>query len=430
MRWRELIRTALLGVSSNPLRSALTALGVIIGVASVIATLALGNGAKVAVEEQFQSLGSDEIMVSAKMEMREGEVKPVGKILSYEDGLKMAGELPGVDRVDMEVSGTQKVRYGRASDSMAISGTTATGLDALAVKGELQPIGHDSKKPLKPEDFIDRGRFFTPAEVLGNARVCVIGAETARTLFSGDDPIGQTVMVGRQRMVVIGVLKRLEYTDPSKQGFGKPNDTLVIPISTAIRQLYEDEPSVDMTVHVADAKKMDEMRASAVKFLRKRHDLERDATGKWKDDFSITTREQILGAQQEAARMFSLLLAGMAAVALVVGGIGIMNVMLVSVSERTREIGVRLAIGARSRDIVRQFLLEAALIGVVGGVLGTAVGLLAVPAVATLFDRPAALDPRSIPLALFVALATGITFGVYPAVRASKLDPIEALRYE
>jgi putative ABC transport system permease protein len=175
---------------------------------------------------------------------------------------------------------------------------------------------------------------------------------------------------------------------------------------------------------------MAEAREAISSFLRRRHDIDKDEIGEWKDDFEMTTRQDLLGAQQEAARTFSFLLAAMATVSLVVGGIGIMNVMLVSVTERTREIGVRLAVGARPQDIIAQFLLEAVLISAFGGLLGIAVGVLIIPLVANLNQGVALLAPGSIPLAFGVALLIGLVFGLYPAVRASRLDPIEALRYE
>jgi putative ABC transport system permease protein len=179
-----------------------------------------------------------------------------------------------------------------------------------------------------------------------------------------------------------------------------------------------------------DESRMAEARQQVMAFLRERHGVEKGEDRAYADDFEVTTRQDILGAQQEAARTFAFLLAAMATVSLVVGGIGIMNVMLVSVTERTREIGVRMAVGAQPRDIVRQFLLEAVLISAGGGALGTAVGVLSIPLAASLNRGVALLDPNSIPLAFGVALLTGILFGLYPALRASRLDPIEALRYE
>jgi putative ABC transport system permease protein len=241
----------------------------------------------------------------------------------------------------------------------------------------------------------------------------VLGSETATDLFGGDDPLGQTIWVNRARCEVIGVLAELEFTDESQRYERNPNLVLLMPISTVIHMFYDEEPSVMIKA-----------------YLRQRHDIQPDANGEYKDDFNLTTRKDVLGQQQQAANTFSLLLAAMATVSLIVGGIGIMNVMLVSVTERTREVGVRLAVGARSKDIVLQFLLEAILISVGGGVLGVALGILSIPLAASLNSGQALLEPGSIPLALVVAILVGVLFGIYPALRAARLDPIEALRYE
>src|SRR5215204_181247 len=203
-----------------------------------------------------------------------------------------------------------------------------------------------------------------------------------------------------------------------------------MPISTVIQLFYEDEQSVQMTAFITDESRIDEAKAQIKQYLRTRHEIESNADGEYQDDFNLTTRKDILGAQQEAANTFSLLLAAMAAVSLIVGGIGIMNVMLVSVTERTREIGVRLAVGAKQRDIVSQFLLEAVFISAGGGLAGIVIGILTIPFAAALNQGVALLLPSSIPLAFGVALFVGIMFGLYPAMRASRLDPIEALRYE
>jgi putative ABC transport system permease protein len=222
----------------------------------------------------------------------------------------------------------------------------------------------------------------------------------------------------------------LENTDESQRYKNNPNLILLMPISTVIQMFYEEEPSIQMTAFVSDESRMDEAKAQIKKYLRERHEIEQDAEGEYQDDFNITTRKDVLGAQQEAANTFSLLLAAMAVVSLIVGGIGIMNVMLVSVTERTREIGVRMAVGAHARDIVFQFLLEAILISIGGGVLGVVVGILSIPLAASLNQGMALLQPSSIPLALAVAVIVGVLFGIYPALRAARLDPIEALRYE
>ncbi len=424
------LRTALRGVTANKLRAALTTLGIIIGVASVIVMLALGNGARAAVEESFRFLGSNQIMLSARREMDDGELVPVGEILSYEDGLLMSAGAELVDRVEMWVRGTGKVRHGRAALDVGITGTTAEALLALASGAELQPVDWPEGERLTPDAFIGQGRFFTPAEVLANADVCVLGYETAEDLFEGDDQIGATIRVDRQRCLVIGVLAELEMIDPEERNRSKPNEALLMPISTAVSALYDEEPSVSITAHVADESRMGEAQQQVADYLRERHGIEADAEGEYEDDFSMTTRQDILGAQQESARIFALFLAAMAVVSLVVGGIGIMNVMLVSVTERTPEIGIRLAVGARRRDVVAQFLFESVLLGAGGGVLGVAVGILLIPVVAMFNQGNALLDPGSVPLAFGVALLTGMLFGLYPAVHASRLHPIEALRYE
>jgi putative ABC transport system permease protein len=210
----------------------------------------------------------------------------------------------------------------------------------------------------------------------------------------------------------------------------RPNNGIYLPISFAVSNLFDTLPWVTIIAHVKDESKMEAAKAQVAAYLRQRHGLTPGPDGKYADDFRMTTRQDVLGAQEQSAATFSLLLTALAAVSLIVGGIGIMNVMLVSVSERTREIGVRMAVGARSRDVVAQFLLEAMLLSAGGGLLGVAVGILTVPLAASLNQGVALLDPRSLPLAFSVSLVTGLVFGLYPAVRASQLDPIEALGYE
>jgi putative ABC transport system permease protein len=424
------IRTAMVGIISNLLRAVLTTSGIVIGVASVISMLALGNGARAVVEANFRNLGSDMVQISVKDKVDQGEFVPVGQILSFEDGLRMPREAPLVDKVIMSIGGEGKVRNGFSVLDMAVSGTTAGGLEALAARGDVQPVGWPDGQPLTETAFMKGGRFFTPAEVLSYADVCVLGQKTAEQLFGGDNPLEEIVWVNRRKCLVIGVLAKLEVTDPALRNRARPNEAFYLPISTAINNLFDQEPSVQITAQVTDESRMAEARRQISGYLRQRHHVGKDEQGEWEDDFRLTTRQDILGAQQEAARTFSFLLAAMAAVSLVVGGIGIMNVMLVSVTERTREIGVRLAIGARPEDIVAQFLLEAVLISGFGGLLGIALGVLSIPLAANFNRGVALLAPDSIPLAFGVALLTGLVFGLYPAVRAARLDPIEALRYE
>jgi putative ABC transport system permease protein len=426
----NLFRTALRGVISNKLRAALTTLGIVIGVASVIAMLALGNGAKAAVASAFQSLGADEVDLYEKKAMSNGQFEPVGKILSYEDGLNLPHEVDLVDRVDIGMAGSGRVRFGRNTLDMNYSGVTADALRTLLASGEVQPVNWPAGKPIHPENFIAEGRFFTSAEVLEGADVCVIGSNIARDLFTGDNALGETVWVNRKPCQVIGVIAELEPIDPKQKYNNSYNDLFLLPISKAIREFYKEEPSVEIKAYVKDVNQIGKAKEQIQAYLRQRHAIEKDADGEYQDDFSMTTRSDILGAQEEAARTFSLLLAAMATVSLVVGGIGIMNVMLVSVTERTREIGIRLAIGAQQRDIILQFLLEAIVISAIGGVLGIVVGILSIPLAASLNNGMALLAPDSIPLAFSVALITGIAFGLYPAIHAARLHPIDALRHE
>lgn len=422
--------TALRGISSNLLRTVLTALGIIIGVASVISTLALGNGARASVEANFRFLGSDQIQIDQELAMEKGQMKAAGKPLTYENGLGMPDAAPLVDRVEMRVSGQARLRQGRVTEELAFQGTDAGAILSVISEGQVQPVGWSSDKPLTPEAFIGQGRFFTNAEVLGGDAVCVLGYQTALDLFQGDDPIGQSVWVDRKPCEVIGVLTELEAVSVQERINSRPNEGIFLPISFAIQNLFDEEPWVTVVAHVKDESKMEEAKKQIADYLRQQHGIAQDAEGNYADDFHMTTKQDVLGAQLQSAATFSLLLTALAIVSLVVGGIGIMNVMLVSVSERTREIGVRMAVGARSRDVVAQFLLEAVLLSAGGGVLGIAVGVLTVPIAASLSQGAALLDPRSIPLAFGVSLATGLVFGLYPALRASQLDPIAALRYE
>jgi putative ABC transport system permease protein len=353
-----------------------------------------------------------------------------GKELTYEDGLLMPGEVDLVDSVAMMINAPGKARFGRATVDITIAGVTGSALEKVVSAGEVQPVNRQDGEALTLESYLAEGRFFTEEEVLEHGPVCVIGSETATDLFGGDDPLGQTIWVNRSRCEVIGVITELENIDESQRYKNNPNLTLFMPISTVIQMFYEEEPSVEITAFVKDESRMDEAKTQIRDYLRERHRIEPDANGDYQDDFNLTTRKDILGAQQEAANTFALLLAAMSVVSLIVGGIGIMNVMLVSVTERTREVGVRMAVGAHARDIILQFLLEAILISIGGGLLGVVTGILSIPIAASLNNGMALLEPSSIPLALFVSILVGVLFGIYPALRAARLDPIEALRYE
>jgi putative ABC transport system permease protein len=327
------------------------------------------------------------------------------------------------------------VRYGRnVLEDVAITGSsTVEVLQAIPVGG-IRPLGWPEDELLTAKALevalVAEGRMFSPAELLAGTPVCVLGHDIASDLFNGDNAIDETIWVKRARCLVIGVLTEVEFVDPAERLRRNPNEFLLMPIGAAIQELYEEEPSVTITARVTDENRIDEAKSEIAGYLRERHGIEKSSEGAYPDDFELVTRKDVLGAQRKAARTLSLMLVSMAVMSLVVGGIGIMNVLLVSVTERTREIGVRMAVGARGRDIVLQFLFEAMLLSFVGGVLGIVVGVLSVPLIASLNEGVALLDAESIPLAFGVALLTGVVFGLYPAARAARLDPIEALRYE
>jgi putative ABC transport system permease protein len=297
--------TALRGLLANKLRAVLTTLGIIIGVASVIATLALGNGARAAVEESFRFLGSDEIQIGAKKAIEDGSLVPYGKPLTYEDGLLMPSSVELVDRVDMSVQGKVKVRRGRIVLDTVATGLTADATVSVIAAGEVQPAGWPEGEPLTVEAFFAQGRFFTADEALADAAVCVLGFQTAEDLFEGDDPLGETMWVNRRRCLVLGVLAELEATDPQRGSYSEINEGLIMPIGTAIHTLHEetglgqDAPSVDITAHITglgqgDKNKMGEAKVQIATYLRGRHGIERDA---------VRRRPQRLSSQADESRL-------------------------------------------------------------------------------------------------------------------------------
>src|SRR5512143_2314751 len=242
----DLLRTALRSVAANKLRAALTMLGVVIGVASVIAMLALGNGARAAVDATFQDLGANQIQISQRFAMEDGKFQGVGEKLTYTDGLEIADTIPLVESVEMSASKTLKARFGKNSVEVSAIGTTRDRLEGMISSGDVQPVGWQNGVPLNAEDFLGDGRFFTADEVYAGSLVCVLGYQTAIDLFSGDNPIGETIWVDRERCTVIGVLTELESTDVEQRYRSGPNEGILMPISAMIQNLYEDEPSVYM----------------------------------------------------------------------------------------------------------------------------------------------------------------------------------------
>ncbi len=405
MQLVDSLQTALESLVHNKLRSFLTALGIIIGVASVIVMVALGTGAQEAVQSRFRGLGSNEMVLSQRRNFGSGNQGATSKPITYEQAVGLK-DLPQISAVQASLGGTGSVVRGRESlDDTQIQGVAADWITT-------QNAG-----------YVSKGDFFTSIDVEDKTRVAVIGQTVAQQLFPDEDPLGQELRVNRVRFEVIGLVKPLDITDPRVD----PNNVVILPISTAVSDLFGKDRSVSVRVKVKDESQINAATDAIKSYFRDAH----NTPDNQQEDVEVFSMSQITQAQSESAQTFALLLVGMAAVSLVVGGIGIMNVMMVSVTERTREIGVRLALGARSWDIVQQFLIEAVALSLSGGFIGIAAGILAIPALtASRSDLPAVLTWQSIPEAFGVALVVGVVFGIYPAIRASRLDPMEALRYE
>jgi ABC-type antimicrobial peptide transport system permease subunit len=402
--------SALRALGTNWLRSMLTMLGIIIGVAAVITMIAIGGGAQARVEEQIKSLGTN-IMLVLPGAQTTGGVRlgaQTGQTLTEEDARAIAADVPEVQAAAPSLRTGAQVVALNANWSTSVMGSTPEYLEV--------------------RDWpLAAGRSFEAAEMAGSAKVVVIGQTVARELFGDADPIDQMVRVRKVPLQVIGVLGR-----KGQNSMGQDqDDVIVVPLSTYRNRVQGMSAGRikrvgAISVKVRDGQSMSEASDKIRELLRQRHRLASGAD----DDFSIRNLTEMLQAQEESSRVMAALLAAVAGVSLVVGGIGIMNIMLVSVTERTREIGLRMAVGARSRDILGQFLIEAVTMSLVGGAIGIVIGMAATWAIGSFAGWQVVLSAQSILLAVGFSAAVGVFFGFYPARRAASLLPIQALRYE
>jgi putative ABC transport system permease protein len=405
-----LLRIALRALAINKLRSALTMLGIVIGVAAVIVMIAVGAGAQARVEEQIRALGSNLLLVMSGATTAGGVRLGFGSnfTLSEDDAAAINREIPEALAAPA-LRGSAQIIWGNANWSTQIFGVTPEYLEAR-------------QWPLAA------GRVFEPAEMSGAGKVCLIGATVARQLFGSSDPLDQVIRIKRVPFTVIGVL---DVKGQSLMGTDQ-DDLVLMPITTARTRVLGSANAArqrsvgTIWVKVADGIDTRRVEEDVRGLLRQRHRLQPGAD----DDFSLRNLQEVMAAQEASSRVLALLLAAVASVSLLVGGIGIMNIMLVSVTERTREIGLRMAVGARTRDILGQFLVEAVTLSLIGGLIGVALGMGASFAIAQFLGWRVLLSPEAIALAVAFAFVIGVFFGFYPARKAARLNPVEALRFE
>jgi len=405
----ESARVAVRSLRANKLRSGLTMLGMVIGVAAVIALVATGTGAQAQVTAQFESLGSNLLVISPGITSFHGVSMGVAtaQSLTNDDVVAIAQLATSVSAIAPEYSISAQAVYGNKNTQTTVLGVTP---DYLSVRNYQ----------------VARGRFIDSPDLTNQAKVAVLGATVAEDLFGEAliDPLGKTIKINRQNYQIVGIL-----ASKGLGGFQNLDDQVFIPLSTAqIKFGGAGNTSLRaINVQVVSADKMEWAKAELTAILRARHGL---AAGQ-SDDFTVYDQTQLVEAIGEVVGIFTVLLGSIAAISLVVGGIGIMNIMLVSVTERTREIGIRKAVGAKRRDILAQFLAEAVVLSLLGGVIGILVGYGAAQVVTPLLGGTRALvTPGSVVMALSVSIGMGLFFGTYPASRAARLNPIDALRYE
>jgi len=405
MRYLSVIKIAFRALRRNKMRTVLTMLGIIIGVGAVIAMVALGKAAKAQVEARIAALGQNVIQVFSGSINRNGVFSGFGGAgtLTVDDANAMQTEIPGVIAVSPEVRSGAQISAGENNWQTSVMGED---VDYLTIR---------------VWDIAD-GTMFTDADVRSTAKVCVLGKTTADKLFPDGGAVGQIIRIKNVPVKVLGVLR----AKGSSMAGQDQDDTVIVPYTTGMKRFAGVTMLRSINVSAASTDQLIPVQNAIADLLRERHRIQpgRD------DDFILRNQQEIAEAQSATTDVMTALLAGVATISLIVGGIGIMNIMLVSVTERTREIGIRMAVGARGHDILLQFLIEAVTLSSTGGILGILLGIGGAKMLTIVKHWPTLVSTDSIIVAFVFSAAVGIFFGFYPARKASKLDPIDALRYE
>ncbi len=402
--------TAIVAIRLNAMRSILTTLGIIIGVASVIVMAAIGSGARKQIEDQISALGTNMLTLSPGSRRFGGRRSEAGTAKAFSEGDMEAilTQLQGVSLATGNLNKTAPVIYGNQNWTTSVTGVHA-------------------EFPEVQDWRIADGRFFTPREVRSGVKFTVLGSTVAQKLFGSASPVGEQVRVGGIPFKIIGTME----TRGQSGGWRDRDDIVFVPITTARSRLVSGTAAVPnqvgtILVKVADNEELGAVESQITELLRAR----RRIGPRKEDDFSVRNIAEIVKTRRAAQQTLTWLLAATAAISLVVGGIGIMNIMLVSVTERTREIGLRIAVGARGRDILAQFLTESVVLCLVGGAIGLSFGIVSTFIVAKVADWPVLISPETILVAIGASASVGLIFGFFPARKAARLNPIDALRYE
>ncbi|MDD2367526.1 MAG: ABC transporter permease [Desulfuromonadaceae bacterium] len=407
MDFIQTIKISLRALRTNKMRSFLTMLGIIIGIAAVIAMMAVGSGASYVISQQIASIGSNIILVIPGATTSSGLRTGGGAhTLTSDDAKAIMSECPSVSMASGTVRSSGQAVYGNLNWSTLIMGGTP----------ELFEIR---------EWPVISGRSISQQDVDSASKVCILGLTVVENLFGSADPVGKVIRIKKIPFTVIGVLER---KGQSPQGTDQ-DDTVFVPLRTAQRSLARENHTNNIAAILVQAKSeklLTDAEEEINSLLKQRHRI----TGSKESDFTTRNLSEILAVAEKSAQAMSLLLGAVASISLIVGGIGIMNIMLVSVTERTREIGIRMAIGARKNDILMQFMTEAVILTLIGGLLGIAIGSVGATIVSKILSWPTLISIQSISVAFFFSGAIGIFFGLYPAKKAAALNPIDALRYE